>query len=75
MLVYMVLILSILVVAVDPSYFNNNQRVVRGNAFLCLRQVWVEGWLWHNFKAVGLPKERCVAVHPAYPSLYTKTKT
>jgi hypothetical protein len=37
---------SLLVVAVDPSYFNNNQGIVRCIAFWCLRLVGVAGWLW-----------------------------
>jgi hypothetical protein len=43
---------SILVVAADPSYFNNNQQRMQAAAFCFLRLVWVAGWLWSNPQAV-----------------------
>jgi hypothetical protein len=42
---------SILVVAVDPSFFNNNQQVRLQFAFLGQALVLVAGWLWRNPQA------------------------
>ena len=40
------MLFSILVVAVDPSYFNNNQQALHGNAGLAVCVVGrVAGWL------------------------------
>jgi hypothetical protein len=36
----------LLVVAVDPSYFNNNQRTLRAIVFWLQRSSAVAGWLW-----------------------------
>jgi hypothetical protein len=42
---------SILVVAVDPSYFNFFQRFMWTTAFLVLLRVYVAGWLWSKPQA------------------------
>jgi len=34
-----------MVVAVDPSYFNNNQQIAQKISFWCLRLLWFAGWL------------------------------
>jgi hypothetical protein len=46
-----VTIFYLLVVAVGPSYFNNNQWIVQVIVFWCLRLMEVAGWLWTNLQA------------------------
>jgi hypothetical protein len=41
----------ILVVAVDPSFFNNNQPTAGATSFWCLRLGGVAGWLWRFLQA------------------------
>jgi hypothetical protein len=44
---------SVLVVAVDPSFFNNNQGVVGAFAFWVLAALHIAGWLWRIPQADG----------------------
>jgi hypothetical protein len=43
--------LVVAVVAVVPSYFNNNQQAWLAIAFKLQRPSWVAGWLWSNPQA------------------------
>jgi len=44
---------SLLVVGVDPSYFNNNQWAWQATVFLYGRLYWFACWLWSNLQAAS----------------------
>jgi hypothetical protein len=50
-----VLLFSILVVAVTPPFFNNNQRLLGAAVFGRLRWLQVAGWLWRIPQADSEP--------------------
>jgi len=59
----------ILVVAVTPSYFNNNQRLIRKIAFLFLRLALIAGWLWSKPQAAAntIYSSVCCSADPPLP--------
>jgi hypothetical protein len=59
---------SILVVAVDPSFFNNNQQIMREALFWRLRLGGVAGWLW-AFPQADASEAALVAL-PTLPAPY-----